>query len=109
MKEPSPKPPLADSPLFWMLLFGLVALAALVVVGPRYARRQGQLQQKWEARERIARQAVEQSDAKSSPAVQEAPAAGPPTLRPLFIAIALLLVIVPLVLWITRLRHPGSK
>ncbi|MBI3462707.1 MAG: hypothetical protein HY000_06550 [Planctomycetes bacterium] len=106
MNDPSPKPPIADSPLFWMLLFGVVALAAVVVVGPRYARRQGQLQQKWEARERIARQAAEPSGASSSADLPaSAPVARPPTLRPLFVAIAVLVVIIALGLWIARRRR----
>lgn len=100
-----PKPPLTDSPLFWLCLFGVVALAALIVVGPRYARRQGQLQQRLEARERIARQAAERTGAvKASDADAAPPAARQPSLRPLFLAIAGLVAIVAIGLLVRRLR-----
>ena len=101
--SPAP-PPITDSPLFWMFLFGVVALAAVTVVGPRYARRQGQLQQKFEARERIARQAAEQGD----PAMQrEGLPVQPveaPSLRPLSLALAAFLSIVAVALFIQRRR-----
>ena len=55
-EEPAPSPRrgpprwLADSPWFWFVLFGLMALAALFVVGPKFATRQSRLQQNYEGR-----------------------------------------------------------
>jgi hypothetical protein len=104
MNERPAKPPIADSPLFWLLLFGLVALAALIVVGPRYARRQGQLQQKWEARQRSAREAAEQPGAATTADAETPPPANPPTLRPLFLVIMGFVAVVALGLLIQRTR-----
>ena len=35
---------LADSPWFWLLLFGVMGLVAVIVVGPRFSRRQSRLE-----------------------------------------------------------------
>lgn len=41
-----------ESPWFWLLVFSLVALVAVVMIGPKYMRRQARLEQKMEARVR---------------------------------------------------------
>jgi hypothetical protein len=45
--------PSTDSPWFWVLAFSLMALAALVAIGPKYGRRQANMDVKYQARERI--------------------------------------------------------
>ncbi len=50
----NPKSPLTDSPWFWVLVFSLMAVAALVAIGPKYGRRQARLELQYQARERIA-------------------------------------------------------
>jgi hypothetical protein len=57
--ESEQRPPITDSPWFYVLVFSLMALLALVVIGPKYGRRQSALERKYQARERIedARQA----------------------------------------------------
>jgi hypothetical protein len=47
------RPPLTDSPWFWVLAFSLMALLALVAIGGKYARRQTRLELQYQARERI--------------------------------------------------------
>jgi hypothetical protein len=47
--------PLTDSAWFWVLVFALMAEVALFALAPKYARRQGQIETRYEARERIAR------------------------------------------------------
>ncbi len=58
MSAPQPDPPensrrLSDSPLFWFFVFGVVGLAALVVVAPKYARRQERLERMADSRQRL--------------------------------------------------------
>lgn len=48
------RPPLTDIPWFWAVLFCSVALIGILTVGPKFARRQAQLERRAEARERIA-------------------------------------------------------
>lgn len=40
----------ADSPWVWFGLFAVMGIAALLVVAPKYARRQGRLEQRYENR-----------------------------------------------------------
>jgi hypothetical protein len=44
---------LSDSPLFWFFLFGGMALASLLAIGPKYAARQGRIERMQDARVRI--------------------------------------------------------
>lgn len=52
--EMDSKPPITDSPWFWVLLFSGMALGALVAMGPKYGGRQSRLELQYQARERIA-------------------------------------------------------
>ena len=51
--QPEPAPSITDSPWYWVVAFSLMALLALVVIGPKYGRRQSALERKYQARERI--------------------------------------------------------
>ena len=44
------RPSLAESPLFWICVFGGMALLGLAIIGPKYAQRHGRLVQQYEAR-----------------------------------------------------------
>ena len=46
--------PLSDSPWFWAALFAAMALIALVAMSGKYSRRQANIEQKFQARERVA-------------------------------------------------------
>jgi len=54
--QPKPASPITDSPWYWVLLFSLMALLVLVVIGPKYGRRQSAMERKYQARERIEEQ-----------------------------------------------------
>lgn len=56
---PSPQSPqpLSDSPLFWLLLFGGTALVAIVLIEPKFAKREERLERMYHARQRVAAQA----------------------------------------------------
>lgn len=66
--------PLTDSPWFWLGLFASMALLALVVVAPKYDRRQGRLVVQQEVREQVHATQPLASRATN----EEAPAPGPP-------------------------------
>jgi hypothetical protein len=53
MNEPV-RPPITDSPWFWVLAFSLMGLLALFVIGGKYGRRQAGMERQYQARERIA-------------------------------------------------------
>jgi hypothetical protein len=49
------RPAMSDSPWFWVLLFSLAGLVALVVISPQYAKRQRRLEMQYQAREEMTR------------------------------------------------------
>jgi Flp pilus assembly protein TadB len=51
--ESKKRPPLTDSPWFYVLVFSAMALFALLVIGPKYGQRQSRLERNYQARERV--------------------------------------------------------
>ena len=54
----SQRPPITDSPWFWVLLFSVVGLVALAAISGQYGKRQARLERQYQARERIREDAV---------------------------------------------------
>jgi hypothetical protein len=50
----SAKPAITDSPWFWAYLFGVAALVALALAGPKYGPRQAQIEREYQGRTRAA-------------------------------------------------------
>ena len=50
--------PITDSPWFWVLLFSVMGLIALVAISGQYGKRQARLERQYQARERVAEDAV---------------------------------------------------
>jgi hypothetical protein len=55
------KPPLSDSPWFWVYLFTTFALIVLMVMRPRVQERQAQIERKTQGRQRALEQAAGQT------------------------------------------------
>ena len=86
------RPPLTDSPWFWVLAFSLMALLALAVMNGKYGRRQSGEERKYQAVERIA--AGEKGSDASSEATNRRPYSTPgETLIPLWPLTLIMLVI----------------
>ena len=92
--------PLADSPWFWAYLFGTAALVALALAGPKFGPRQAQIEREYQGRTRAAQNLngvepnLEMSTAERTLI----------TLRPLFIALAVITSLSWIVFWWTRSR-----
>ena len=63
-------PSITQSPWYWAYVFCTGGLIALVVMGPRYAQRQAQIEKKGQARQQAAQVASGQADV-DSPAASE--------------------------------------
>ncbi|HWB10577.1 MAG TPA: hypothetical protein VG826_15210 [Pirellulales bacterium] len=113
-------PPVTDSPLFWVLLFGSVGLVMLTAVEPKYIKRQERIARMQQTRER-----VHTSRAAGSPQVApalrdgeaiatqprpgEEPTAWQPvkqaSLRPLMLFLACLLIVAMISMQVRRQRE----
>jgi hypothetical protein len=114
----SERPPIFDSPWFWLLLFSLMGLGAIGAIHGKYGRRQAGIERQYQARDRVARGvAVEQSDL--LPADQGDGSAGPRPysmpgenlipLWPLAVVIGSVAAFSALMLMHDRRRHADSS
>jgi hypothetical protein len=100
------KSPLTDSPWFWVLVFSLMGLGALVAISGKYGQRQSRLERQYQARERV------REDSMSDPARREY-SSPERTLVPLWpLAVVLIAVAVGAAVMLDRERRgrgrPGS-
>ena len=103
-KLPPAKPPITDSPWFWLFLFGVFGLAALAAIGPKYVRRQALIERQYYAREEIVRRQSESPEDRAASKAQ--PAEAPPgelliPLRPLALLLSAILLVL-FVVWTLR-------
>jgi hypothetical protein len=90
--------PLTDSPWFWVVMFSLMAVGALVAIGGKYGRRQAGIERQYQARTRVAEQWANDNNSAANPQIDSPTgsrgfAAPGDTLIPLWpLAVVLLLV-----------------
>ncbi len=105
---PNRKPPLADSPWFWVMIFCAAGTMFLLAAWPQYAKRQRRLEMQYHARQEIARRQVEGTAPAREPG-QEGSAPPPVagdliiSLWPLVALFAALFAISATMLWRNRL------
>ncbi|MEX2174400.1 MAG: hypothetical protein WD872_08560 [Pirellulaceae bacterium] len=89
---------LTDSPWFWAYLFGLAALLALALAGPKFGSRQAQIEREYQGRTRAAQNLnAQQPNLEMSTADKTLV-----TLRPLFFGLAAITSVAWIVFWYTR-------
>lgn len=86
---------LLDSPWYWAYVFLAAALAALFLMGPRYAQRQAQIERNYQARQRAAQYRA--GEAPRTPLSDEERTAIP--LWPLFLVLSALLAVTWYAVW----------
>jgi hypothetical protein len=64
--EAHDRTPITDSPWFWVMIFSLMALGALMAIGGKYGRRQSTIERQYQARERIAHQQAASNNSASA-------------------------------------------
>ena len=108
------RPPITDSPWFWVLLFSGMALAALLAIGPKYGGRQARLERQYQARERIVAERAEENSQARAERTNEEPerrefAAADETLIPLWplaVILSVAVILAAIMLFRGR-RRPG--
>jgi hypothetical protein len=93
----------ADSPWFWAYLFTTSALIALAVIGPKFARRQAQIEREFQGRQRAA-QAINGQQPTGELSTAERTMV---TLQPLFLGVAAMTTIAWIFFWRNR-RSAGA-
>jgi len=114
MSDPAVETPsraaLTDSPWFWVMVFAAMGVVLLLVIMPKYSKRQSRLELQYQARQEIHRRQVEGTPARREPGQEgEAP---PPAqgdliieLWPLALAFSALFLLAAAMLIRSR-RHP---
>lgn len=101
---PEPRPPLTDSPWFWVYLFATFGVIVLAVAGPKYRARQWQIEHKDLARQRSWEVRTGQEPTTELPEVGEVSF----SLWPLISLLSVLLACGWSLLWWQRLRPRRS-
>lgn len=105
-------PPITDSPLFWLTLFGSVGLVMLTAVEPKFEKRQQRIERMQQSRH-LGRQASSPSAAaRSSSEPTDVPTWQPPhrrTLKPLALFLAAVLAAAMAAMYVRRQRLAHRK
>jgi hypothetical protein len=98
-------PPLTDSPWFWLHTFATVALALLILIGPKFEERRTQQERQFQGRSRALQKRL--GDEPSVPL--STPGRTWLTLKPLYALLGLLICIGWATLWWQRHRASNLK
>ena len=107
-----PKAPLTDSPWFWLFLFGLAGVAALVAITPKYLRRQARIEQQYYAnREILRRQAQGPGQHGTAEVEPKLPPARGELLVPLkpLLALLVILLLAAVPVWVLARRRRSQS
>jgi hypothetical protein len=107
--------PLSDSPWYWVLVFSLMALAALVAMSGKYGRRQANIERQYQARQRIAEKHTAENNSQAAERIDDSEArrsfATPGnnliTLWPLAILLSLVAIVATAMLFRASRAVPG--
>lgn len=100
---PLSRPPITDSPLYWIYLFCTAGLIALFLAGPKFSARQTQIERKYEARQLVAQNVARGSTSEAAP--QDSRTGTRITLLPLYITLGGVLSVAWVSLWWRHYRH----
>lgn len=100
----TPSPRLTDSPWYWAYLFAMAGLIALVLMGPKFSRRQAIIETKSEGRQRasmnLSGHALPPANEDRTPRIQ---------LTPLYLVLTALLGLAGFQLWRRRVKPSDAN
>ncbi len=96
------RPPrsIADSPWFWAYVFATAGLIALALIGPKFARRQAQIEREFQGRQRAAQTIHGQAPSGELSTAERTML----TLQPLFLGLAAITTIAWIIFWRSRTK-----
>jgi hypothetical protein len=95
---PPPQRSATDSPWFWAYVFATSGLIALALIGPKFARRQAQIEREFQGRQRAA-QTINGQEPSGPLSTAERTML---TLQPLFVGLAAITTIAWIIFWRSR-------
>lgn len=99
------RPPITDSPWFWVYLYAVAGLIALALMQPRFGSRQAEIERHYQGRQRAAEKKLGQ-EPKTPLSTREDTII---TLRPLYLILAGIFAVAWCILWWRHFRRrPGA-
>ena len=102
------RPPITDSPWFWLELFSGMALVGILVIGPKFVQRQGQIERRFEGRQHAYSSPAGEGTAEPALASREIESSNRVSLMPLAALVALVMGISAVMLLRSRAHFQRS-
>ena len=102
------RPPITDSPWFWVELFSGMALLGILIIGPKFVQRQGQIERRFEGRQHAYSDPAGEGTAEPVLASRETEGGNRVSLMPLAALVALVMGISAVMLLRSRAHFQQS-
>ena len=99
------RPPLTDSPWFWLYVFATAGVLSLLWMGPKFGARQSQLDRQFQGRQHAAQGSADEN----APRPFSSAESRVRSLQPLYLVLTGAILLGWLILWWQRFRAPAAS